>query len=120
MADSVELFHQMADHTSPRCGGKSCGRVGEDRCCSRLYCDLAEEEALRRGIQLPRQPHPRLPYMGVAGCVVPPHLRPLCTLHDCAINGDGFDADDPAWTDRYFELREQINQALYNEEHSRD
>lgn len=115
VADSVELFRQMADHTSPRCGGPTCGRVGPDRCCSPIYCEEADRTAREKGIQLPRQDHPRLPFMGVAGCIVPPHLRPLCTLHDCVINGVGEDAD-VEWTERYFDLRDAINSALYEEE----
>lgn len=114
MADSIELFRQMAEHTLPRCG-KSCGNGNPDRCCNDIYCEAAEKLALDHNIVLPKQPHPRLRFMGPVGCVVPPHFRPLCTLHDCKISSIGEDPEDAVWTDRYFELREEINVAVYEE-----
>lgn len=46
------------------------------------------------------------------GCIAPPHLRPLCTLHTCDMSGLGFKRDDPLgeWTDKYFELRNEIDE----------
>lgn len=117
MPTSSELFQEMADHTRPKCGGEQCGNPGPDRCCSPLYCGLAESEMATRGISLPHQDHPRLIFMGPTGCIIPPHLRPLCTLHQCKISSLGEDPLDPLWTERYFELREAINIAWY-EEHS--
>jgi hypothetical protein len=52
--------------------------------------------------------HPTLRYMGKDGCVCPPHLRPLCTLHVCNINSFGFDPQDPEFNDKYFALRDKI------------
>jgi hypothetical protein len=70
--------------------------------------DFAREEW---GIDLTslRTNHPKLPFMGDSGCVVPAHLRPLCTLHVCSINNIGIKATDMEWTNKYFELRDQIN-----------
>lgn len=51
----------------------------------------------------------RLPFMGAKGCVVPPHLRPLCTLHVCSINSFGCDPKDADFTAKYFKLRRQID-----------
>jgi hypothetical protein len=56
--------------------------------------------------------HPSLPFMGTNGCVVPPHLRPVCTIHTCDIGSIGSKRDDDSestWTNRYFELRDAIN-----------
>ena len=47
-------------------------------------------------------------------CVIPPHFRPLCTLHQCKIAGLGFDPNDKKWTERYFELRKKLSE-LYDE-----
>ena len=46
--------------------------------------------------------------MGPNGCTVPPHLRPTCTIHTCEINSVGCKKGDTKWTDKYFELREEI------------
>jgi hypothetical protein len=81
---------------------------------------MAAETAILEGITLPKTEHPRLPFMGVeivssgfpalskmeeTGCTVPPHLRPLCTMHTCDINSCGFKPSDPRWTKEYFKLR---------------
>jgi hypothetical protein len=57
--------------------------------------------------------HRTLPFMGPTGCVVPAHLRPCCTLHTCDINGIGCKRGDPEWTERYFALREEIEETDY-------
>lgn len=58
-----------------------------------------------------RTNHPRLPFMGEKGCVLEPHLRPLCARHACCINGlgakiRGENAEE--WTRRYYEILEEI------------
>lgn len=55
--------------------------------------------------------HPRLPLMGPAGCTAAPHLRPLCTLHTCQMNGFGT-SGRPEWDGQYFKLREEIEDVL--------
>jgi hypothetical protein len=78
-----------------------------------MYCEAALEYAKEQGEPLEPMDHPSLPLMGPQGCIAPPHLRPLCTMHVCSINSLGFDPDDLEWTDRYFELRERISVAEY-------
>lgn len=107
--DVVRLFKEMADLTTPECAS-TCR--APHSCCSPEYCEMAAAEAAEQGVQLPTTNHPTLKYMSPTGCTVPPHLRPLCTLHTCAINGVGFKAGDEAWTMRYFDLRAQIELAL--------
>jgi hypothetical protein len=105
----VVLFQQMADMTLPEC--KSC-RVPLS-CCDSMYCGCAEEYAKEEwGVDLTplKTDHPKLPFMGPDGCVVPPHLRPLCSLHTCSINNIGIKPGDPAWTEKYFKVREQIEE----------
>jgi hypothetical protein len=61
----------------------------------------------------PIAPHPKLPFLETkdkTACTVPPHLRPLCTLHHCGINGIGFKLGDPEWTKKYFDLRQKIEE----------
>jgi hypothetical protein len=102
----VTLFQRMADLTKPKC--ETC-RVPLS-CCDSMYCDMAERMIDEAGLssEIRKTEHASLPYMGPSGCVVPPHLRPLCTLHVCSINGFGFDPKDPAFTRRYFRLRDKI------------
>lgn len=103
------LFQQMAELTLPEC--RKC-RVPLS-CCSPEYCEMAMVYAKEEyNIELPVTDHPRLPFMGQTGCTVPPHLRPLCTLHTCKINGVGTSGNHE-WDKKYFSLREQIDE-LYD------
>ena len=102
----VELYQQMYEMTLPEC--KSC-RVPLS-CCDEMYCRLAEDWAAEFGVKLEPTGHPTLKFMGQNGCTVPPHFRPNCTLHTCDMNSLGFKRKDLKWTEKYFELRERINQ----------
>lgn len=108
----VVLYRKMAELTAPECAN-SC-RVPHS-CCAIVYCQIAKHYALDRyGVTLkPEEPcatNPkRLPYMGPEGCTVAPHLRPLCAVHTCAINGLGCKPGDPTWTKDYFKLRRAID-----------
>lgn len=105
----VILFQQMYELTNPEC--RKC-RVPLS-CCDDMYCGCAEEYArVEWGVDLTplKTDHPTLTFMGEDGCVVEPHLRPLCTLHTCEINGVGVKSGDPDWNKKYFEIREQIDE----------
>jgi len=105
----VVLFQQMYEMTRPECD--KC-RVPRS-CCDAMYCGCAEEYARDEwGVDLTplKTDHPTLPFMGPTGCVVAPHLRPLCSVHTCDINSLGFKKNDLLWTERYFRLREQIEE----------
>jgi hypothetical protein len=105
----VVLFQQMYEMTNPECGKCRAPRS----CCDAMYCGCAEEYARDEwGFDLTplKTDHPTLPFMGPDGCTVPPHLRPLCSLHTCDINNVGMKKGDPGWTDKYFKLREQIEE----------
>ena len=73
-------------------------------CCSPEYCEIADEYSQKQGISLQRTDHPVLPFMGPDGCIVPPDLRPICTVHVCNI--------DPDREARYFELREELSEDI--------
>ena len=114
MTDLKELYQQMAEMTLPKC--QEC-KVPFS-CCSEEYCAIAEKSITEAGAVIPHQHHhPRLPYMGPNGCVVPPHLRPLCTMHTCNIASLGFERTgstvDLEWTERYFDLRDLISLKSY-------
>lgn len=100
----VKLYQEMYELTNPKCA--TC-RIPHS-CCDRMYCEMARVMIAEEGANISTTNHPTLPYMGTTGCVVPPHLRPLCTLHECRINQFGFTMDD-AWNKKYFKLREKIN-----------
>jgi len=98
------LYQQMADLTRPKCG--ECRSPMS--CCDPMYCDMADEISLGK---IAKTGHPTLKFMGPGGCVVPPHLRPLCTLHVCSINSLGFDPRDQEFTVKYFAIRGKIERA---------
>lgn len=102
------VMRHMAEHTLPECQ-HTCAVPYS--CCSPEYCQMAMEYALEEwGVQLQPTGHERLPLLGEHGCIAEPHLRPLCTLHTCQINGIGIKPGDQKWTDKYFELRQQANE----------
>lgn len=105
----------MADLTKDRCGKTCHARPyrGPNRCCAPEYCSITKHYAKDEyGVDLPETGHATLPYMGESGCTVAPHLRPLCTLHDCSINGTGT-SGDAAFDEKYFRLREKIDAAEF-------
>lgn len=108
MTDLPTLYQQMADLTKPECAS-SC-RIPHS-CCSPEYCQMAREVAKEWGVELDETDHPTLPFMGDNGCVVAPHLRPMCTIHTCDIGAFGckfHPSPDPEWDEKYFRLREKI------------
>ena len=108
----VILYQQMYEHTKDECA-HSC-RVPHS-CCTPFDCEMTANYADTLGITLQPTGHPKLPFMGPTGCVVPPHLRPDCTLHTCAINSLGFKPDDLGWTRKYFQIRSSIHVIEYQE-----
>jgi hypothetical protein len=71
---------------------------------------MAEQIAELKNIDVTqyKTDHPTLPFMSDSGCTLPPYLRPLCTLHTCEVNAFGCKRADTKWTEKYFDLREQI------------
>lgn len=102
----IGLYRRMSEITAPECAN-SC-RVPLS-CCDLMYCEMTAEFARERyGVVLIPTGHPKLLFMGSDGCVVAPHLRPLCTLHTCAVNSFGCKPGDERWTAEYFQLRDEI------------
>jgi hypothetical protein len=99
----VQLYKQMADITRERCG--AC--YHPKSCCDPVYCESAREHAREEwGVELPVTQHPKLSLMGPEGCVCPPHLRPICTVHVC----EKHLSRDPEFSEEYYEIREALNE----------
>ena len=78
-----------------------------------MYCEMALEYAKEVGEELQQSSYdPQLPLMGPRGCIAPPHLRPICTVHVCCINGLGFNPESQEWTKEYFKLRAKLERTL--------
>ena len=100
------LYREMYELTRPECGG-TCWLPYS--CCDDLYCRVTVKWAKEHwGVTLEPTGHPKLPLLGEEGCTVEPHLRPICTVHTCEINSLGFKKGDSDWTQRYFQVREQL------------
>lgn len=123
LGELAEKYAAMAALTAPDCG-TSCARwpsKNRYRCCSPEYCESVKDVALARGVEVPEPvPNPptlpgypdganQLIYMGPAGCVVPPYLRPDCALHHCRINSVGT-SGNAEFDERYFALRQEIEE----------
>ena len=108
----VGLYKKIAAHTVPECG--RC-RVPHG-CCDVMYCEMAREFAKEQGVELKDTGFKNqkvLPFLGPEGCVVPPHLRPVCSVHVCCINSLGLKPGDKKWTKEYFRLRGRIEEMEY-------
>lgn len=90
----IAAYAEIASLTALECG-VGCGTcdtsralevLGPDRCCDRLFCEMARLWAKDVwGVRLRDTGHPRVPFMGPLGCTVSPHLRPLCSIYSCHI-----------------------------------
>ncbi len=102
----IALYAELAAHTEPECAA-NCPKPLS--CCAERYCLIAIDHAAERwGVRLEPSWHPALPMMGPTGCLVEPHLRPICTAHTCDVCEHGEKRGDPAWTDRYYALLDEI------------
>lgn len=102
----VTLYEEMSAHTKDKCANCK----GPASCCHVTVCQLMAQDAwFKWGVELKLTGHPKLPYMSEQGCTVAPHLRPLCTVHTCCVEQWGGDMNDRAWTDRYWELRNELS-----------
>lgn len=51
-------------------------------CCDSSLCELIQDNLRSRGIKLKLNPRTGT-FVKHNHCIVPPHLRPLCTVHAC-------------------------------------
>lgn len=111
----IEAFKQMAELTAPECA--QCRNP--HGCCQKEHCLNAQSHARSFWKENPQYTnHPTLPFMGwdgnkSTGCTLPPHLRPSCTLHTCEIQSLGYKKNDNAWTEKYFKLRGNIDDLIF-------
>jgi hypothetical protein len=105
--EEKELWQKMADLTYEKCR-KTCLSLGN--CCHGLYCEMAAEAMDADGEKVPP-----MPFVVDGKCIIPPHYRKICTIHQCKINSMGFDKDDPEWTKRYFSLRDRLEDIGFEE-----
>ena len=76
-------LRKVAKLTERACG--SCPYQDRDqfRCCGPRFCETTRAQLAIAGVEVEETGHPALLYMGLAGCVVPPELRPGCTGFLC-------------------------------------
>ena len=111
----INLYREMSALTSPECAS-TCR--APHSCCDRMYCDDARQwakEKWRIDLTPEYKTEQKLPFMRENGCVVAPHLRPVCTVHTCQINGIGHKPGDPKWTKTYFSIRNKLDKIEWAE-----
>jgi hypothetical protein len=101
-----KLWQEMAGMTLAKCK-QHCSQLGS--CCSPGYCEMAADIMRKAGHSFESVPFGKT-FAWQGKCPVPPHFRPLCTLQQCKISGLGLDRDDPEWTEKYFEIREKLEE----------
>ena len=100
----VDLCRRMADHTRSCCL-ETCRHLGA--CCSPEVCETTCHEASAWGLDLlPEENGLLIDEDGL--CKAPPHVRLLCTVHQCEIANFGAWKDHDVWTGLYYELRDAI------------
>ncbi len=106
--DLVSLYKSLYDLTEDYCGSKC--RLPHS-CCSKKYCELAKEWAKDKwGVELEKTGYKNdkgLLFITEKGCIVAPHLRPICTFHTCQIQAFGF-LPDRKDDNEYWRLRNTI------------
>ena len=75
-------------------------------CCNKDMCEIAMKNAASHGKYIEPTGHTTLPMMGAGGCVVPAHLRPLCTVHIC----ERLLYKDNEFMEKYFKLRDKLSE----------
>jgi len=99
-----DMYQQIADLSKKQCESdcfKLDNHIGS--CCSVMYCEIAKKLAEENGVKLETTDNPKLPFMGRDGCVVPPWLRPMCSIHICDKS-----LLDAKFSKKYFSLREKM------------
>jgi len=106
----ISLYKELHELTEPVCANRDGDGCRAPRsCCDPIVCEQMADHAKNHwDVIFTHTGHPRFPLMGPDGCVAEPHLRPICTMHVCCINGFGFKPGDDEWTEHYYELRHQI------------
>ena len=104
----IDLYQQMYEHTKYECSHVC--KVPHS-CCSDDICEMVAHFIPELwGHEAPdKTDHPKLRFMGLEGCILAPHLRGLCTVHTCAINAFGEKPKAPEWNEKYWGLRNQID-----------
>lgn len=111
----IKFYGAIAVLTGPLCaaGKDECAKYSGNphRCCEKKYCEIAAENGRAQGVELVPVGE-AIPFLGPHGCIVPPHLRPICAVHVCTISyaDKSHIEHDPEKTKRYFELRRQIGE----------
>lgn len=102
----IKNFAELHKMTEPLCSHEC---LVPRSCCSPEYCNMAVDHAELYNVDLNNVNtcHITLRFMGPNGCVIAPHLRPLCTFHVCSINAIGKARSPNFDNDRYFELRNE-------------
>lgn len=100
------LYQKMYELTHAKCVA-CCPEQLKWSCCSPEYGDFAMAEAKKRGevLVLTGLNHPKCALLGENGCVAPPHLRQMCTLHVC----EKLLMTDLKFYKQYFKVRDKID-----------
>ena len=110
--DLKEVYNKIYELTRKVCSkNKFCG--GKGNCCNAVIC----QECVRAfdGEVLPPL-NDEGTYLGENGCILKPHQRPLCTVHQCEIASMGIFKGNPEMTDLYFTLRDEAGKLEFEYE----
>jgi hypothetical protein len=101
----VSLYRDLSEMTKSKCDACPSAKTEPYRCCHKWACDLVKEYASWHwNTELHPTGNPDIPFMGPNGCIVPAHMRPMCTSHVCSID----DAADPDWKESYLKIKQAI------------
>jgi len=104
----VSMYAELASITAKACAARNgCLNDGKrGMCCEEEICLMVRSRAADWGVELDGDP----PYNSDGPCRVPPHLRPICSVHQCEIASIGvfrnLSEEDQR---RYWGLREETD-----------
>ncbi len=105
----IDQYAQIAALTKPECA-KCPTAYG---CCDATYCASAKQTAKDVWDTIIEPVGGKIPMLGPEGCIVPPHMRGICSVHTCEISSMGAKRGDLAWTTQYYILRSEIEELEY-------
>ena len=115
----VEVSREMYHLTNKRCGDY-CGPdnpfFNDEKviCCEDSYCEATAKYAKEIwNVLLQPTGHPTVRFLGPTGCSVEPHLRPLCTEHQCNFRTFGKFPDSSTDTSKFVELLKEMEDINY-------
>jgi hypothetical protein len=113
MTDQLKRkYDEIAAYIYSFCKKMGCTPNGKltGLCCDHFTCDLMQEQAGQK-FEIELDFEKMNTFVNSGHCIVPPHLRPLCSVHAC----ERLQLWAPGFFDKWMRMREVIEEMEYRE-----